>query len=89
MGFGGAVSAMITSLKNNSRQKKRAHFDKNSTGGYGDYQKPEYNFPEATPQVLRQVREKMENQKKVFQRKAIIVGILFIILAVSLLIYLG
>lgn len=64
MGFGGAAQAMINSLKNNSRRKKRTHFDKNKASGYHIRTKSEYDFPEATPKVLEQIRLKLKKGER-------------------------
>lgn len=88
--FGGPGSSMMDSIKNNEKQRKRRqHFDKDKTGGFGEVDKPDYNFPEATPQVLREIRNKMEQQRRKFLHRASIVGALFLTLAIVGLILLG
>lgn len=90
MGFGSSAASMITILKNNKKLLRgRKHFDNKSLGGYGEYRKTEYALPEATPQVLSEIRQKLERQREIFQRKALIIGILFVMLAIILLNYLG
>ena len=66
MGFGGSVQAMITTLKNNEKMRsKRGNFKKTvHSSGYSK-QKPEYDFPEATPQILNEIKERIQN----FQRQ--------------------
>ena len=88
MGFGGSVAAMITSLKNNDRRKNRTQFDKDKAGGYGDGQKVEFDFPEVTPEVLKDIRNRLtEEKKRTFQKRIIIFSIATSII-IALLIYL-
>ncbi len=85
MGFGGSVQAMITSLKNNDRRrKKRKPFDKDKVGGYGESSKPEYDFPEATPEVLSEIRERLRKERKTRMIKIIIVTVALVIAVVWL-----
>ena len=65
MGFGGSVQAMITTLKNNEKMRsKRGDFKRSvHSSGYSK-QKPEYNFPEATPQMLKEIRERLQKERK-------------------------
>jgi len=90
MSFGGAVSSMITSLRNNEKlRSKRKHFDKNAVGSYSEKAKPEYDLPEATPRVLRSIKTKMqEDQRKTFIKRAYFLAAL-ILLFTLLLVYLG
>lgn len=79
MGFGGSVQAMITSLKNNDRRrKKHKPFDKNKVGGYGESSKPEYDFPEATPEILSEIRERLIKERKVRVVKIIVVTVVLV-----------
>lgn len=73
MGFGGVVAAMITSLKNNDRRKQRTQFDKDKAGGYGNGEKVEFDFPEVTPQVLRSIRDRLQQERKQLVRKRLVV----------------
>lgn len=88
MGGEGAMMAMITSLKNNSRRKKRTQFDKDKLGGYGDGERVEFDFPEVTPEILKSIRERLlqERNQLIIKRR-----ILFAIISagiITLLIYL-
>jgi len=82
MSFGGAVSAMITSLKNNARPKRKRFFDRGI---------PESDIKlkprkKATKEQLEQARLKMkdENRKLMFRR----IAALFVSLIIfSLLLY--
>ncbi len=81
MSFGGAVGAMITSLKNNKRDRKSAlkRLKENpaeySEGGELYFDK------KATPAQLHKIREDLKGEnRKAFIRKAVIVGIIFVLL---------
>ena len=56
MGFGGAVQSMISSLKNNEKMRSKRTKFKNTLGGNNSESKTEYNFPEATPEMLKKLR---------------------------------
>lgn len=83
MGGEGAMMAMITSLKNNNRRKKRTQFDKDKLGGYGNLEKVEFDFPEITPDVIKNIRDRLQRERKQLLWKR---GILFLIIAVTLII---
>lgn len=82
MGGEGAMMAAIISLKNNSRRKNRNQFDKDKLGGYGNGEKVEFDFPEVTPEVLRNIRERLQKERRQLLWKR---GILFLIITVILL----
>ncbi|MCK7590201.1 hypothetical protein M0G43_06430 [Subsaxibacter sp. CAU 1640] len=88
MGGEGAMMAMITSLKNNSRRKNRTQFDKGKAGGYGDGQKVEFDFPEVTPEVLKDIRNRLTEEKKRTFQKRIILFLIAASIIIALLIYL-
>lgn len=83
MGGEGAMMAMITSLTNNSRRKKRTQFKKENVGGYGDGEKVEFDFPEVTPEVLRAIRDRLQKERKLLLIKR---GVLFFIITTVILI---
>lgn len=62
MGFGGSVSAMITSLKNNKRTRvstfKKLKGYQNTSYKKGKIEK------KATPQQLKEIREKIQKENK-------------------------
>ncbi|HLT33690.1 MAG TPA: hypothetical protein VKZ98_07875 [Aquaticitalea sp.] len=64
MGGEGAMMTMITSLKNNNRRKKRAQFDIEKIGSYGDGEKVEFDFPEVTPEVLKNIRDRLQKERR-------------------------
>jgi hypothetical protein len=72
MSFGGSVSAMISSLKNNARAKRKTYFDKNDSYKKGSDLKTEYDFQEVSADESEHIKEriranaKKENKKRVF-----------------------
>ncbi|MEN8121335.1 MAG: hypothetical protein ABFS35_13365 [Bacteroidota bacterium] len=87
MSFGGSVSAMITSLKNNSRQKKKLLFDKKDTNWKKVPVKlKKFREKKATQKQLRKIRTKLlaENSRDTY-KKVVALGLALLI--VSWLIY--
>jgi len=80
MSFGGSVSAMITSLKNNARPKKKILFDKKDTN-WKNVNSDLKKIPEkkVSKQKLRQIRNKLtaENSRDNYKK--------FIVLIISIL----
>lgn len=83
MGFGGAVSAMITSLKNNDRRKKLNHFYKEKSYAVKKDNFNNYDFPEATPELL----EKIKNDLIVYNRKKAITTIILTVIIIIISIF--
>ncbi|RYH75691.1 hypothetical protein EVU94_01655 [Flavobacteriaceae bacterium 144Ye] len=83
MGFGGSAQSMITILKNNEKMRNRRDKFKKTLGGYDNKRKTEYDFPEATPEVLKEIKERLIKERK---QRFIKIAILFTIL-LSLFIY--
>jgi len=82
MSFGGAVSAMITSLKNNSRRKSKSHFETNNIGNRTrDTKLDSLLKKEATKEQLEKIRKKIKRQKINKSIKIIIAFIVFTIVA--------
>lgn len=71
---------MISSLKSNKSIKldKTSRFRK-TLGGYGKNKKTEFDFPEANPELLEQIRLKA---KKDHKRSQIIFTVFFMVLSV-------
>jgi hypothetical protein len=86
MGGEGAMMAAIASLKNNSRRKKRTQFDKNKTGGYGELENAEFDFPEVTPEILLQIKNKLQKERKqVLFKRSVLFSVITIIVIIILL----
>lgn len=77
MSFGGAVSAMVTSLKNNKRPRKSAlkRYEKYT---FKDSDRPLFD-QKATPEQLAEIRERIQKENK---RTTKIYMALFIIIVV-------
>lgn len=75
MSFGGAVSAMLTSLKNNKRPRVSA-FEKIKGYEHTPYKKGKIE-KKATPHQLKLIREKIQKENK---RNTIIMVITFLAL---------
>jgi len=86
MGFGGSVSAMISSLKNNKRSRVRT-FDKLKKYENVKYKEGKIE-KKATPQQLKEIRERLQKENKKNQTISITILIAFIILTYTLFNYL-
>ena len=76
MSFGGSVQAMITALKNNEKMRsKRDKFKRPLNGSYAKV-KPEYDFPEATPEMLQSIKERIVKEDKRIKIKVIALTII-------------
>ena len=66
MGFGSVTASMQVVLRNNKKLlKDRKHFDKKGLGSFRyEDTKPEFNFPEATPQVLSSIKLKWKGNER-------------------------
>lgn len=79
MSFGGAVSAMITSLKNNDRRKKKTPFSKEKNYVVKKDNIDNYDFPEATPELLEKIKKELTDYNR---KKAITTTILTVIIII-------
>ncbi len=82
MGFGGAAQSMITILKNNEKMRSKKTKFKKTLGGNNSYVKTEYNFPEATPQMLKKLRERLLKEQRQESLKQLIIFIISVIITV-------
>ena len=80
MGFGGAVQSMISSLKNNETMRSKRTKFKNTLGGNNSESKTEYNFPEATPEMLKKLRERLQKEQRQQSIKQTIILVVSIII---------
>lgn len=81
MSFGGIISTMVTSIKNNKRDRKSAlnrlkeHSAKYTDSGELHFEK------KATPMQLKKIRENIQRQnQKIFTQRIIVVGVLSFLL---------
>ncbi|TSE09727.1 MULTISPECIES: hypothetical protein [Aquimarina] len=70
MGFGGSTAAMITSLKNNSRRKKREAFDGWTSS---DKESQGIKTEPVSQETLAKIRKKMRKQNRVNTIKGVII----------------
>ncbi len=74
MSFGGAVQAMITTMKNNSRSRKRSYFDKKHSNSNESRRNPLLD-KKATPEQLAEIKERiMAENHSIKQRFLLIVS---------------
>ena len=88
MSFGGAVSVMITSIKNNTRLRRKSYFDKNIL--IKDKERDALLDKKATPEQLESIRNRLieENrQKRIMNFKIFLFSLLLTITAILLLLY--
>ena len=73
MSFGGVVGAMITSLKNNKRDRVSA-LKKLKDSGVEYSEKTELHFEKkASPMQLKKIREKLQKENKTRTRNKIVI----------------
>ena len=88
MSFGGSVQSMITSMKNNSRSKRKSYFDRG--GLYSKKQRKGSFFKKkATPEELEKIREKMLYQRKENRYRLLLILLLSTIFLIGLLWFLN
>lgn len=86
MGFGGSVSAMITSLKNNARKRKTLYDNKDFFNKVSST-KTYVTDKKATPQQLREIRKRLEKENKKQKLVNLRVG-LFVFIIIGLIMWL-
>lgn len=77
MSFGGAVASMVTSLKNNARERTSSYFD-----SFKKTRKPDANLEnllkkKASPEQLEAIRMRMAAERKTRTIKVVIYTIVF------------
>lgn len=80
MSFGGAVGAMISSIKNNKRDRKSA-LKKLKDSGVKHSDKTELHFEnEASPMELKKIRKKVKDEnRRIMIRNIIIMTVIMLI----------
>ena len=86
MGFGGSVSAMITTLKNNARKRKTLYDNKDFFNKVSST-KTYVTDKKATPQQLREIRKRLEKENKKQKLVNLRVG-LFVFIIIGLIMWL-
>lgn len=89
MAFGG-VGSMNIVLKNNRNllsNHKREKF-KNTLGTYTKRKKLEYNFPKASPQLLKSIRDRMifENEQRQRIKNIVFVSIITVLITLFVIV---
>ena len=87
MSFGGSVSAMIASLKNNARPKRKTYFDRNSTAMHSEEQENPLLKKKATPEQLKQIRETIQQENKRKRRNQILSFSVAVVVIIVFFIY--
>ncbi|MGS2725159.1 hypothetical protein ACU8DI_01020 [Psychroserpens sp. BH13MA-6] len=84
MGGAGSMMHMITSLKNNKRRhKNHVPFRKNNAENRFK-EKPAYDFPEATPEILMKIKaETIKTQRTILMRTIVIFIVLVVLLILA------
>ncbi len=80
------AESMISSLKSNKRimLDKSKRFRK-TLGGYDKNRKRNYDFPEATPEMLLEIRKKLKRAQNILWFKISVASILIITILVWML----
>lgn len=87
MGFGGAVSAMLTSLKNNKRTRTTRFDDKPKSYYHSTIKKEKLVFKKLNDQDLAEAKKQIQTNSRDHNKKVLIYTIVAIIL-LSLFVYL-
>ena len=87
MSGGGAIAAMVQSIKSNRNLlKEKSHAFKNRIGNDSPYKHNKLSFKKATSEELQEFRQKLLKQKK-FEQKIRITIYLILLLILSLALY--
>lgn len=75
--------SMISTLKSNKSimLDKSKRFRK-TLGGYGKKENVEYDFPEATPKILKEIRERIQKERKQSLIKSVILSVVIVIILI-------
>lgn len=87
MGFGGAAAAMNAAIKRNRKllkDGKRKPFERGKLGGYNNLDKIELNYSDGSPHVLRNIKERMQEENR-RHRQRIYFVFAFVILSLIVL----
>ena len=89
MSFGGSVSAMAASLKNNARAKRKTYFDRNTKNSKkGALQRNALLDKKATPEQLAKIKKEITNENRKERTKLLVtIGILAIIMIAALIFF--
>lgn len=71
MAGSGFTQFMVSSIKNNSRRKKREQFDKQDIFIRFNKNRTKLQYKKATKEQLTKIRTRLQEQNKIYQRKLI------------------
>ncbi|MUU77907.1 hypothetical protein [Winogradskyella endarachnes] len=74
----GVVQTMISTLRNNDNLRSKREKFKKKYGKNISIEKPEYDFPEATPEILNAIRKKIKKDNQILWLKVIILTFLIL-----------
>ena len=74
----GVVQTMITTLKNNENLRSKREKFKRRYGHNSFQEKPEYDFPEATPEYLEEIRKKLKKENQILWIKITVISVVII-----------
>ena len=83
MSFGGSVSAMISSLKNNARPKRKTYFDRGYCGDKESKTRHPLLDKKATPEQLKTIRENLKKENK----EQFLIQVFTMLIAISLILF--
>lgn len=86
MGFGGSAQSMITILKNNKNMLSERKNKKHSLTGY-ETTKTEFKISEASPQVLREIRERLQEEQRSKRKKMLMLLAFIMTIILSVFFY--
>ena len=78
--------SMLSTLRSNKsvRLDKSKHFRK-TKGVYGENSKTEYNFPEASPELLLEIKARMRKENKKTRTKMVVISTVLVVVVLILL----
>ncbi|NRD20848.1 hypothetical protein HNV08_12395 [Winogradskyella eckloniae] len=82
----GVVQTMIITLKNNDNLRSKSVRFKNEYRRKVNPEKPEYDFPKATPELLIAIEKKLKKDNRILRLKVVIITVLILSLLVGIII---
>ena len=84
MSFGGSVSAMISTLKNNARARKTL-FDGSAKLASGIRVKKIVSEKKASPELLKEIRTRMKRENRIRSTRILIMTSIFLLILLVIL----
>ena len=81
-------NSMNVSVKNNLKLRKKRDKFKFSLGGYNRNKKTEYNLPKTNAKQLRDIRKRMQAERREWWVKAVTLSIIVFSVLMGFLVYL-